>query len=90
MQRRDQPVGRESQGFTDKADVIIDQRLRQGTLVGIPIQACGQRFAEADLLPLLRELLSNPENQSGLAAEGLTGSDQQRRSHEPQVFSQRI
>ena len=90
MQRRNQLLRREPQRRTDEADVIVDQWLRQGTLVGIPIQACGQRFAEANPLILLRELLSNSKNQSRLATEGLTGSDQQRRSHQPQAFDERI
>ena len=81
MHRRNQTLKGQIQRFTNKSNVVIDEWLRQRTLVRIPIQACGQGLSEADLLSGTGKLLGNSKNKGRLPTERLTRSDQQCRSH---------
>ena len=48
MKRRDQSIGRQTEGVADETNVIVDQGLRQRSLVGVPLEAGGQRLTKTD------------------------------------------
>jgi hypothetical protein len=69
MQRRHQAISLKPEGLANKAHIVINERLRQWPLVGIPVQAGGQGLTELNRMTGLIELLSNTQNKSGLSAE---------------------
>ena len=85
MKGRQQLISPQPEGFPNEADVVINQRLGKRTLVRIPVQAGGKGLAETDAVARLAELLGDAQHEGGFTAEGLTGSDQQGRSHRPQM-----
>lgn len=78
MQGRNQVLRRQTEGLSNEPDIIIDQRRWQRALTGCPVEACCQRFTEKDPRAARAEVPGDPKHKCRLAAEGFTGSDQQR------------